>query len=164
MRLTAELFQQISKQLNGDPSVRSNGQVRTEPRVGLRAWAFILAELCDDTAASKPLKVQVTDLGWGGIGLVTPFRLPRGATFVLYLPRSEAHHGAPLLVRYSVAHAQPISNGSLMQIGGKVIEAFDAPPVGVAPTAAQAETMPRLSEAMRRFASSAAVRDGRHVA
>ncbi|MEM6562609.1 MAG: hypothetical protein AAF656_13480, partial [Planctomycetota bacterium] len=82
MRLTAEVFQQVSQQLNGDRVKDRNLANRTEPRVGLRAWAHVLPELVDDTGKARPVKVTITDLAWGGMGLVMPVRISKGGTFV----------------------------------------------------------------------------------
>ncbi|MEM8874921.1 MAG: hypothetical protein AAGD32_11785 [Planctomycetota bacterium] len=152
MRLTAEVFQQISQQLSGYGASKRDIADRTEPRVGLRAWAHVLPELCDDTGQGKPIKVTITDIAWGGVGLVLPVKLPHGGTFVLFLPRDGTGVDTPLLIRYSVMHCLPLASSTLYRVGAKVIEVFDAPPIRSAPAPHAAAEMPRLSDTLRQFA------------
>ena len=68
MQLSAELYSQIIKDLVSDGLGEFGRQQRREPRVGVRAKAYILPSL----SAATPIPVRVRDISVGGMGLLLP--------------------------------------------------------------------------------------------
>ncbi|MEM6561819.1 MAG: PilZ domain-containing protein [Planctomycetota bacterium] len=92
---------------------------RSEPRVGLRAWANLIRVHCDDGGYRyERLRANVTDVSWGGVQLVLPDAMRRGDTFLLHLPSETA---GPLFVKYVVMHAAPVDRNRLRSVGAKAI-------------------------------------------
>src|SRR5688500_4409045 len=83
MQLSAELYSQIIKDLVSDGLGEFGRQQRREPRVGVRAKAYILPSLSSTT----PIPVRVRDVSVGGMGLLLPREIGADRLFLLLLPK-----------------------------------------------------------------------------
>src|SRR5688500_19461750 len=83
MQLAAELYSQIIKDLTSDGLGEFGRQQRREPRVGVRAKAYILPSL----SATTPIPVRVRDVSVGGMGLLLPREIGADRLFLLLLPK-----------------------------------------------------------------------------
>ena len=112
MQLSAELYSQIIKDLTSDGLGEFGRQQRREPRVGVRAKAYILPSL----SAATPIPVRVRDVSVGGMGLLLPRELSPDRLFLLLLPKVGAQ--PPLRLACTVAHCQAIAE-DLYAIGAR---------------------------------------------
>ena len=112
MQLSAELYSQIIKDLTGDGLGEFGRQQRREPRVGVRALAYILPTLSSTT----PVPVRVRDLSMGGMGLLLPQDLGPDRIFLLLLPKSGGH--PPVRLACTVAHCHAIAD-DLYAVGAR---------------------------------------------
>jgi hypothetical protein len=112
MQLSAELYSQIIKDLTSDGLGEFGRQQRREPRVGVRARAFILPSL----AATAPIPARVRDVSVSGMGLLLPRELAADRLFLLLLPRAGGH--PPLRLACTVAHCQSIAE-DLFAVGAR---------------------------------------------
>jgi hypothetical protein len=112
MQLSAELYSQIIKDLTSDGLGEFGRQQRREPRVGVRARAFILPTL----SAMAPVPVRVRDVSVSGMGLLAPRELAADRLFLLLLPRAGGH--PPLRLACTVAHCQSIAE-DLFAVGAR---------------------------------------------
>jgi hypothetical protein len=112
MQLSAELYSQIIRDLTSDGLGEFGRQQRREPRVGVRAKAFILPSL----SATTPIPVRVRDVSVSGMGLLLPRDLGADRLFLLLLPRVGGH--PPLRLACTVAHCQAIAE-DLYAIGAR---------------------------------------------
>ena len=112
MQLSAELYSQIIKDLTSDGLGEFGRQQRREPRVGVRAKAYILPSL----SATTPIPVRVRDVSVGGMGLLLPRELGPDRLFLLLLPKVGGH--PPLRLACTVAHCQAIGD-DLYAIGAR---------------------------------------------
>src|SRR3954469_21441610 len=104
MQLSAELYSQIIKDLVSDALGELGRQQRREPRVGVRAKAYILPSL----SATTPIPVRVRDVSVGGMGLLLPRELGPARLFLRLLPKPGAP--PPLRLACTVAHCQAIGD------------------------------------------------------
>lgn len=112
MQLSAELYSQIIRDLTSDGVGEFGRQQRREPRVGVRARAYILPSL----AATTPVAVRVRDLSVGGIGLLLPRDLGPDRLFLVLLPKAGVN--APVRLACTLAHCQAIAEG-LFAVGAR---------------------------------------------
>jgi hypothetical protein len=112
MQLSAELYSQIIKDLVSDGLGEFGRQQRREPRVGVRAKAYILPSL----SATTPIPVRVRDVSVGGMGLLLPRDLGPDRLFLLLLPKSGGH--PPLRLACTVAHCSAIAE-DLFAVGAR---------------------------------------------
>ena len=112
MQLSAELYSQIIKDLTSDGLGEFGRQQRREPRVGVRAKAFILPSL----SATAPIPARVRDVSVSGMGLLLPRELSIDRLFLLLLPRAGGH--PPLRLACTVAHCQAIGD-DLFAVGAR---------------------------------------------
>ena len=112
MQLSAELYSQIIKDLTSDGLGEFGRQQRREPRVGVRAKAYILPSL----SATTPIPVRVRDVSVGGMGLLLPREIGADRLFLLLLPKVGGH--PPLRLACTVAHCSPIAE-DLYAIGAR---------------------------------------------
>ncbi|MEM8874922.1 MAG: PilZ domain-containing protein [Planctomycetota bacterium] len=123
MQLNALLYRSIVSQLNGDTTGDKTSLRRTEPRVGLRAWANLIRVHCDDEGYRyERLRANVTDLSWGGVRLVMTEHLRRGDSFLLHLPSETT---GPLFVKYVVMHVVQVDQNRLRAVGAKAIGVYE---------------------------------------
>jgi hypothetical protein len=112
MQLSAELYSQIVKDLVSDGLGEFGRQQRREPRVGVRARAYILPSV----AATVPIPVRVRDVSVGGMGLLLPRELGPDRLFLLLLPKAGGH--PPVRLACTVAHCQAIAE-DLYAVGAR---------------------------------------------
>jgi hypothetical protein len=112
MQLSAELYSQIVKDLVSDGLGEFGRQQRREPRVGVRAKAYILPSL----SAATPVPVRIRDVSVGGVGLLIPRELSPDRLFLLLLPKAGGH--PPLRLACTVAHCQAIAE-DLFALGAR---------------------------------------------
>jgi hypothetical protein len=112
MQLSAELYSQIIKDLVSDGLGEFGRQQRREPRVGVRAKAYILPSL----SAATPIPVRVRDVSVGGMGLLLPRDLGPDRLFLLLLPKAGGH--PPLRLACTVAHCSAIAE-DLFAVGAR---------------------------------------------
>jgi hypothetical protein len=112
MQLSAELYSQIIQDLVSDGLGEFVRQQRREPRVGLRAMAYILPSL----SAATPVPVRVRDISVGGMGLLLPRDLGADRLFLLLLPKAGSQ--APLRLACTVAHCAAIAQ-DLYAVGAR---------------------------------------------
>jgi hypothetical protein len=112
MQLSAELYSQIIKDLVSDGLGEFGRQQRREPRVGVRAKAYILPSL----SAATPIPVRVRDVSVGGMGLLLPREIGPDRLFLLLLPKSGGH--PPLRLACTVAHCSAIAE-DLFAVGAR---------------------------------------------
>jgi hypothetical protein len=112
MQLSAELYSQIVKDLTSDGLGEFGRQQRREPRVGVRARAYILPSL----SATTPIPVRVRDMSVSGIGLLLPRELGPDRLFLLLLPKVGGQ--PPLRLACTVAHCQAIGD-DLYAVGAR---------------------------------------------
>ena len=112
MQLSAELYSQIIKDLTSDGLGEFGRQQRREPRVGVRAKAYILPSL----SAVVPVPVRVRDVSVGGMGLLLPRDLGPDRLFLLLLPKIGGQ--PPVRLACMVAHTSPITE-DLYVIGAR---------------------------------------------
>jgi hypothetical protein len=112
MQLSAELYSQIIKDLVSDGLGEFGRQQRREPRVGVRAKAYILPSL----SAVTPIPVRVRDVSVGGMGLLLPREIGPDRLFLLLLPKSGGH--PPLRLACTVAHCSAIAE-DLFAVGAR---------------------------------------------
>ena len=112
MQLSAELYSQIVKDLVSDGLGEFGRQQRREPRVGMRARAYILPSV----SATAPVPVRVRDVSVGGMGLLLPTEMGPDRLFLLLLPRAGGH--PPVRLACTVAHCQAIAE-DLFAVGAR---------------------------------------------
>ena len=112
MQLSAELYSQIIKDLTSDGLGEFGRQQRREPRVGVRAKAYILPSL----SATTPIPVRVRDVSVGGMGLLLPREIGADRLFLLLLPKAGGH--PPLRLACTVAHCSAIAE-DLFAVGAR---------------------------------------------
>ncbi|HZN66767.1 MAG TPA: PilZ domain-containing protein [Tepidisphaeraceae bacterium] len=112
MQLSAELYAQIVKDLVSDGLGEFGRQQRREPRVGVRAKAYILPSL----TAVVPVPVRVRDVSVGGMGLLLPREMGPDRLFLLLLPKNGGQPAVRLACM--VAHSSPITE-DLYAIGAR---------------------------------------------
>jgi len=112
MQLSAELYSQIVKDLVSDGLGEFGRQQRREPRVGMRARAFILPTV----SATVPVSVRVRDVSVGGLGLLLPQELGPDRLFLLLLPKGGGR--PPVRLACTVAHCQAIAE-DLYAVGAR---------------------------------------------
>jgi hypothetical protein len=112
MQLSAELYAQIVKDLVSDGLGEFGRQQRREPRVGVRAKAYILPSL----SAVVPVPVRVRDVSVGGMGLLLPRDLGPDRLFLLLLPKIGGQ--PPVRLACMVAHSSPITE-DLYAVGAR---------------------------------------------
>ena len=112
MQRSAELYSQIIKDLVSDGLGEFGRQQRREPRVGVRAKAYILPSL----SAVTPIPVRVRDVSVGGMGLLLPRELSADRLFLLLLPKGGGH--PPLRLACTVAHCSAIAE-DLYAVGAR---------------------------------------------
>ena len=112
MQLSAELYSQIIKDLVSDGLGEFGRQQRREPRVGVRAKAYILPSL----SAATPIPVRVRDVSVGGMGLLLPREIGPDRLFLLLLPKAGGH--PPLRLACTVAHCSAIAD-DLFAVGAR---------------------------------------------
>ena len=112
MQLSAELYSQIVKDLVSDGLGEFGRQQRREPRVGVRAKAYILPSL----SAATPIPVRIRDLSVGGMGLLLPRELEADRLFLLLLPKAGGQ--PPLRLACTVAHCSAIAE-DLYAVGAR---------------------------------------------
>ena len=112
MQLSAELYSQIIRDLTSDGAGEFGRQQRREPRVGVRARAYILPTL----SATTPVAVRVRDLSVGGMGLLLPRDMGPDRLFLVLLPKAGGH--PPVRLACTVAHCQAIAEG-LYAVGAR---------------------------------------------
>jgi len=112
MQLSAELYSQIIKDLVSDGLGEFGRQQRREPRVGVRAKAYILPSL----SAAAPIPVRVRDVSVGGMGLLLPRDIGPDRLFLLLLPKAGGH--PPLRLACTVAHCSAIAE-DLFAVGAR---------------------------------------------
>jgi len=125
MRLTTELFEQVSTALRADG--RAAREQRRSPRVGMRARVWVVPLAGGGGRDGDPVDAWVRDLSAVGIGLTLGRPLTKGASFAILLP---APDGTFVAVRYKVAHCGPLPAGQ-HTVGGRL----DAAAAGVADAA-----------------------------
>src|SRR5882672_10694307 len=81
MRLSAEMFQQISEALTSD--TRSDRDKRREPRVGMAGEANIVTLLPNGRRTT--VKVRIRDISHSGIGAYYSKRFAKGQRFIVQL-------------------------------------------------------------------------------
>jgi hypothetical protein len=112
MQLSAELYTQIVRDLVSDGLGEFGRQQRREPRVGMRARAYILPSV----SATTPLPVRVRDVSVGGMGLLLPREMGPDRLFLLLLPKGGGH--PPVRLACTVAHCQAIAE-DLFAVGAR---------------------------------------------
>jgi hypothetical protein len=112
MQLSAELYSQIVKDLVSDGLGEFGRQQRREPRVGMRARAYILPTV----SAAVPVAVRVRDVSVGGMGLLLPQELGPDRLFLLLLPKGGGR--PPVRLACAVAHCQAIAE-DLYAVGAR---------------------------------------------
>src|SRR5687768_16041821 len=112
MQLSAELYSQIIKDLTSDGLGEFGRQERREPRVGVRAKAYILPSL----SSATPIPVRVRDVSVGGMGLLLPRDIGPDRLFLLLLPKAGGH--PPLRLACTVAHCSAIAE-DLFAVGAR---------------------------------------------
>jgi hypothetical protein len=112
MQLSAELYSQIVKDLVSDGLGEFGRQQRREPRVGMRARAYILPTV----SATVPIPVRVRDVSVGGMGLLLPRELGPDRLFLLLLPKGGGK--PPVRLACTVAHCQAIGD-DLYAVGAR---------------------------------------------
>jgi hypothetical protein len=112
MQLSAELYSQIIKDLTSDGLGEFGRQQRRDPRVGIRARAYILPSL----SASTPVAARVRDLSVGGMGLLLPQEIGPDRLFLVLLPKAGGN--APVRLACTVAHCQAIAD-DLFAVGAR---------------------------------------------
>jgi hypothetical protein len=112
MQLSAELYAQIVKDLVSDGLGEFGRQQRREPRVGVRARAYILPSV----SATVPVPVRVRDVSVGGMGLLLPREMSPDRLFLLLLPKGGGH--PPVRLACRVAHCQAIAE-DLFAVGAR---------------------------------------------
>jgi hypothetical protein len=81
MRLSAELFQQISDALISDG--KSDRDQRQEPRVGMAGEATLVTLMADGTRESK--RVRIRDISHSGLGICYNKRFAKDQRFIIQL-------------------------------------------------------------------------------
>jgi hypothetical protein len=112
MQLSAELYSQIVKDLVSDGLGEFGRQQRREPRVGMRARAYILPTV----SATVPVPVRVRDVSVGGMGLLLPRELAPDRLFLLLLPKGGGRPAVRLAC--TVAHCQALGE-DLYAVGAR---------------------------------------------
>jgi hypothetical protein len=112
MQLSAELYSQIVKDLVSDGLGEFGRQQRREPRVGMRARAYILPTV----SATVPVPVRVRDVSIGGMGLLLPTELGPDRLFLLLLPKGGGK--PPVRLACTVAHCQALGE-DLYAVGAR---------------------------------------------
>lgn len=112
MQLSAELYSQIIKDLTSDGLGEFGRQQRREPRVGMRAKAFILPSMSSRTL----VPVRVRDVSVGGMGLLVGCELTADRLFLLLLPKAGGQ--PPMRLACTVAHCQAIAE-DLYAVGAR---------------------------------------------
>ena len=112
IQLSAELYSQIVRDLVSDGLGEFGRQQRREPRVGMRARAYILPSV----SATVPVPVRVRDVSVGGMGLLLPQEMGPDRLFLLLLPKGGGQ--PPVRLACTVAHCQAIGD-DLFAVGAR---------------------------------------------
>lgn len=112
IQLSAELYTQIVRDLVSDGLGEFGRQQRREPRVGVRARAYILPSV----SSTLPVPVRVRDISVGGMGLLLPRDMGPDRLFLLLLPKAGGQ--PPVRLACTIAHCQSIAE-DLFAVGAR---------------------------------------------
>ena len=115
MRLSAELYKQITEALRSDAA--SPSSPRHEPRVGMAGEVTLI-----NTAGPGPraTKVRVRDVSRTGVGLYHTQRLIKGQKFILLL---HSNGGKPIWLVCTAAHCER-TEAERYAIGARITQAL----------------------------------------
>lgn len=136
MQLSAELYAQIVKDLVSDGLGEFGRQQRREPRVGIRARAYILPSM----SSTVPIPVRVRDVSVGGMGLLLPRDIGPDRLFLLLLPKGGGH--PPVRLACTVAHSQTLAE-DLFAVGARFARWDEIAALGPEVTCRSKEWPPR---------------------
>ena len=136
MQLSAELYSQIVKDLVSDGLGEFGRQQRREPRVGMRARAYILPSVSSTT----PVPVRVRDVSVGGMGLILSREISPDRLFLLLLPKGGGR--PPVRLACTVAHCQEIGD-DLYAVGARFARWDEIAALGPEVTCRSKEWPPR---------------------
>jgi hypothetical protein len=145
MQLSAELYSQIIRDLTSDGAGEFGRQQRREPRVGVRARAYILPSL----SATTPVAVRVRDVSVGGMGLLMPRDIGPDRLFLVLLPKAGVN--APVRLACTLAHCQAIAEG-LFAVGARFARWDEIAAFGPEVTCRSKEWSPKASSPRARIA------------
>jgi c-di-GMP-binding flagellar brake protein YcgR len=120
LKLSGEQFQEIISQLVSDDQDTQQDK-RREPRVGIHAQGVVTPWTLDEDAA-RQTPITIRDLSRGGICILSPAPMPKGARFVLRLLRMQQ---TMLLAHYEVRYSKTLTK-TLYSIGAKLVNLSDS--------------------------------------
>jgi hypothetical protein len=118
MRLSAELFQQISDALISD--ARSDRDKRAEPRVGMSGEATLVTLMSDGTRTS--VRVRVRDISHSGLGLYYNKRFDENQRFIVQL---QSLTGDPIWLVCVTAYSRRAESDRYI-VGGRIKQVLSA--------------------------------------
>jgi len=120
LKLSGEQFQEIISNLVSDDQDAQQDK-RREPRVGISQQGVVSPWTMDENGA-RQTPVTIRDLSRGGICILTPAPMQRGARFVLRLLRMQQ---TMLLAHYEVRYSKQLTK-TLYSIGAKLVNLSDS--------------------------------------
>ena len=118
MRLSAELFQQISEALISD--ARSERDKRAEPRVGMAGEATLVTLMSDGTRTI--VRVRVRDISHSGLGLYYNKRFTQDQRFIIQL---QSLCGDPIWLVCITAYCRRAESDRYI-VGGRIKQVLSA--------------------------------------
>jgi hypothetical protein len=112
MRLSAELFQEISDALTSDR--RSDRDKRREPRVGMAAEAVMVTAMSDGRRKSQ--RVRIRDISQSGMGICFNKRFSKDQRFIIQL---QSINGDPIWLVCVAAYCRAAESDRFV-IGGRI--------------------------------------------
>jgi PilZ domain len=151
MRLSAELFHQISRSFGEAPQRGPEASnERGEARIGLVGRATIIP--CPQRCGRRPVSVAVRDLSSSGLGVIHTQRLDPGEQFILRMP-SGTRGATATAVLCTVVHCQPLALG-VYALGARFADVIES-----AATSAPGSTAPKCPPTMHVGSLAEAFRD-----